>query len=78
MFHASMARQERNPAKKPPATTPFNFLILSLGSGSLVIVGQADAIRVEPMVVFAAEMAILLVMFLAGFGAYRLYRKKKN
>lgn len=39
---------------------------------------QADAIRVEPMVVFAAEMAILLVMFLAGFGAYRLYRKKKN
>lgn len=37
---------------------------------------QADAIRVEPMVVFAVEMAILLVLFLAGFTAYRLYKKK--
>lgn len=36
---------------------------------------QADAIRVEPMVVFAVEMAILLVLFLAGFAAYKLYKK---
>ena len=39
---------------------------------------QADAIRVEPMIVFAVEMAILLVLFLAGFGAYRLYKKKRG
>ena len=37
---------------------------------------QADAVRVEPIVILGVELAILLAAFLTGFGVYKLCKRK--
>lgn len=37
---------------------------------------QEDAVRVKPIVVLGVELAILLVVFLTGFGVYKLCKRK--
>ena len=90
---APAAEAEIQPAKQVKSGSPF-FKYMPNGtnasrhpmrsqmkdSGKIYrfIEVQADAIRVEPIVVFAFEMAILLILFLAGFTVYKLYKKKNR